>query len=372
MPCVGILGMRQVGKSTLLNRFAKSYETFDSPEFFHAFQKDSGFIHTAPYPLALDEVQKYPPAFDILKYAIDRGKRPGRFLISGSVRFSSRKAIRESLTGRISLIEIYPLTLAECNSQKLNNFLSFFLKSTSLAPIFTKMHPRFSDAQIFYYVKSGGLPGICFKREESHRVSQFENHIDTLLGRDIHFIYETQATLLQCRLLATELASIQGLPVNLADLSRKIGMSQPTVKKLLLAFEGIFLIRAHGDTYYLEDMGLSHHLHPVGTQLSKFDWIRLVYQELRSQIAAHHRFKAQLTTYTTRGGIDIPFFIRFTDKKSVAICVDIEQTVTQKSIKSLIWHKKKHPQSALVILSTIDTYQRLDNGIHVVPIRFLF
>jgi len=172
--------------------------------------------------------------------------------------------------------------------------------------------------------------------------------------------------------LATELASQQGLPINLAALSRKAGLSQPTVKKLLLAFEGVFFIRRHGDTYYLEDMGISHHLHPIDVKLSKFDWIRLAYQELRSQIAIHHRFQARLIKHTTRGGIDIPLLVDFVNKKSIAICVDIDQAVTQKSIKSLVWYKKKHPQTVPIILSTTTTYQQLDNGIHIIPIRWLF
>ena len=60
---------------------------------------------------------------------IDRKKIPGRYLVSGSVRFASRTGIRESLTGRITSIEILPLTIAECHSKPLNPLIDLLLNN---------------------------------------------------------------------------------------------------------------------------------------------------------------------------------------------------------------------------------------------------
>lgn len=81
-PCVGLLGMRQVGKTTLLKKYAADYRSFDVPEMTSYFEREGlGLLQATRKTLALDEVQKYPPVFDMLKHAIDSFKKPGRFFV---------------------------------------------------------------------------------------------------------------------------------------------------------------------------------------------------------------------------------------------------------------------------------------------------
>ena len=372
-PCLGILGMRQVGKSTLLKKFSNSYYSFDQPDFSIQFQRNSALLESSERPLALDEIQKYPPAFDALKYAIDQNKRPGQFLVSGSVRFSSKKQIRESLTGRISLIEVFPLTMAECHGKALSRFLQVLVeKSPKVWGGILEKNAWALTGQIQHYAVAGGLPGICFKRDESVRASQFENHIDTLLGRDIHMVYQTQTSLDQAKIIVTEIANTCGLPINNAHLARLAGLSQPTVKKLLLALEGIFLLRHYGSAYFLEDCGLSKHLVPLRGALSKWDWIHLIYHEFRVQLAIALRLKANVRPYTTRGGVAVPFLLDAKNGRKIAFCVDPNKTPTQKSLKSLSWCRKNHPDIHQVILSAAESYRILDSGIHIIPLNWVF
>src|SRR4051812_45070368 len=112
--------MRQVGKSTLLRQIGSSYLTLDQEEFLQKLDRgDWSEVESASPPAVIDEAQKSPRLFDRIKLLVDRRKRPGQFILTGSVRFLSRKQIRESLTGRTSLLELLPLTLAEAHSKPL-------------------------------------------------------------------------------------------------------------------------------------------------------------------------------------------------------------------------------------------------------------
>ena len=107
-PIVGILGHRQVGKTTLAESLGARYYTLDLRPTLESIQADPlGFLETQEkHPTVLDECQLLPDLFPALKERVRKKKRPGQFLLTGSVRFTSRKAIRESLTGRIVTFEL--------------------------------------------------------------------------------------------------------------------------------------------------------------------------------------------------------------------------------------------------------------------------
>lgn len=373
-PCVGVLGMRQVGKSTLLKKLSQQYHSFDDDDFLFKFSAASrNYIEEKTTPLAFDEIQKYPPAFDALKYSIDSHKKPGRFIISGSVRFSSRKQIRESLTGRIVILEVMPLTLSECHQRRPSLFFSLlgeFLDEKLIAKL--KSSAWASESQIQYYLQTGGLPGICFRRDESVRQQMLSNHLDTLLGRDIHLIVNTKLTINKLKDVLTAIAGEQSLPISYSKLSRIAATSVPTIQNLILAMQGLFLIRSFGKTYYIEDSGLSHFLHPSYGDFDRLKMIRSLYQELKVQFEIQGRYQANWEPYTTRGGIDIPFLVKFKEGKRVAIAVENESRVSDKTMKSLIWFKKRYPEAHLMALTRNSSPQILTSGIVCVPWTWVF
>jgi predicted AAA+ superfamily ATPase len=117
-PVVGLVGLRQSGKTTLL-RDQLSIENFvtldDDDNLVAALASPKIFLARQQSPTIIDEVQKAPKLFDAIKLSVDRQRRPGQFYITGSSQFSSRLGIRESLTGRIGICQLFPLTLAEAN-----------------------------------------------------------------------------------------------------------------------------------------------------------------------------------------------------------------------------------------------------------------
>jgi predicted AAA+ superfamily ATPase len=114
-PIVGVFGHRQVGKTTFVSHSVASYVTLDDEDQLKqalagakAFVAAHGMEQTV-----IDECQMAPPLFPALKEWVRTHPKPGQFVLTGSVRFTSRKAVRESLTGRMVSLELYPMVLSE-------------------------------------------------------------------------------------------------------------------------------------------------------------------------------------------------------------------------------------------------------------------
>ena len=175
-PVVAIQGARQTGKSFLareiigkrvpdstyvsLDDKAKQALAQDSPQTFLASLADS-------QPAIIDEAQKSPALFDAIKLVVDNDRRPGSFLLLGSTEFSLLQNIRESLTGRMGKIRLYPMTFWEAQG----------LPRKKTEP---------TRAQCLKYLDAGGMPGIAFVRERQVRADFFQDWIDLTCQRDIH------------------------------------------------------------------------------------------------------------------------------------------------------------------------------------------
>lgn len=373
-PCVGLLGMRQVGKTTLLKKFSRTYFTFDSPDFSFEFERRSAsLIEQAKIPIALDEIQKLPAAFDVVKYHADRVKRMGRFLLSGSVRFSSRKQIRESLTGRIVLIEILPLSLAECHNKACNVFLKMAVDTPNERIIGQLKKKAWAhDLDVLHYLKSGGLPGICFRRDEKIRHELMANHLDTLLGRDIHLVRQTNISLATLKQFLLQIARRQYETFSMSQIAHLVGVSHVTAQRLIEAMEALFLIRRHGSYFFIEDTGVSNHLNPIVNLGSKIDILRAIYHELRFQFQIYLRNLASFGSYATRGGIDVPFFVQHRNGSKLAIAVSEDALPTNKILKSLTWLKKKHPETRCFVLCQNNEPLITSNDVLCLPWLWIF
>ena len=107
----------------MLEKLGSSYSTLDRENTLLELEADTElFIQNRPRPFAIDEAQLAPRLFPALKEQVRIQKGMGQFLLSGSVRFTSRKAIRESLTGRISFVELLPFTRSEADGDPLPTF----------------------------------------------------------------------------------------------------------------------------------------------------------------------------------------------------------------------------------------------------------
>ena len=296
-PCLGIMGMRQTGKTTLAQSFGRQYFTFDEGALSARMERQGeGLLGTGPFPIVLDEVQKWPPIFDQLKLLIDRKRIPGRFIVTGSVRFASRKTIRESLTGRIVLLDLFPMNLSECHNRP-NAGTIRLMTGLSGEVLLERMRKRkwVRRSDVEHYSQGGGLPGICFRRDPVIRKRLFDQHLDTLLGRDLLLVSSTTLRQEQLRSLFQLIASQQGQPINIASMAREVGTSAPTAKKALNAFESLFLIRQHGRTYFVEDQGLASFATEGRYRTLRAPVLGLIYHELRVQLGVEPDLQLKLT-----------------------------------------------------------------------------
>ncbi len=176
-PVVGLLGPRQSGKSTIFRDLLewgdpKSLDSLELRE--EARRSPSTFLEKLPQPALIDEIQKAPELFDAIKLKVDRKRIPGAFLLTGSSGFSPRLGIRESLTGRIGLAELLPLTLSELQQKP-------FVQVSRLQ---AEGH-RFGVRELLPAVLSGGMPVPAFMRDRDQRDQYWSAWLQTTVYRDL-------------------------------------------------------------------------------------------------------------------------------------------------------------------------------------------
>src|SRR5579871_800270 len=120
-PVVMVNGPRQCGKTTLVRELASServYITLDDDTALAAARHDpTGFIRQLDYAI-IDEVQRAPELLRAIKKAVDSNRKPGRFLLTGSANIWTLPTVSESLAGRMEIINLLPLSLAEIKNRK--------------------------------------------------------------------------------------------------------------------------------------------------------------------------------------------------------------------------------------------------------------
>lgn len=111
MPAVVVTGARQTGKSTLAEHLVpggRRYRSLDDPDVLDAARRDPELPLGGRGPVTLDGVQRAPELLTAVKRAIDRERRPGRFLLTGSANLLLMKQVSESLAGRASHVTLWP------------------------------------------------------------------------------------------------------------------------------------------------------------------------------------------------------------------------------------------------------------------------
>jgi len=183
-PAVALLGPRQVGKTTLAREIAQGkaiYLDLERPaDLARLYDAETYLATVADQLVVIDEIQRMPQLFPILRALIDQNRRPGRFLLLGSASPALRRQSAESLAGRIEYLELAPFTLDEVgatpeNQQKLllrGGFPQSFLASSDKASL------RWRNAFIRTYLEQD-LPqlGINIPASQLRRFWQMLAHL---------------------------------------------------------------------------------------------------------------------------------------------------------------------------------------------------
>jgi hypothetical protein len=240
-PVVALLGPRQCGKTTLVRTFApgRAYVSLDEEALHKTARSDpTGFIASLPDPTTVDEVQRAPDLLQAIKLAVDRDRRPGRFLLTGSANLLQLPALSESLAGRMQILQLHTLTAAE-QARKPGAFLRTFLAGGLKSRILGG--PAEDPAALPTRLLAGGFPEPLGRSPVRARVWH-RDYVRTLIEHDVRDIARVKDAHELGRLL--ELLSLRTAELlNITVLSNELDLRRETVDQYLAILERLFLIR---------------------------------------------------------------------------------------------------------------------------------
>lgn len=192
-----LTGARQVGKTTLAKKlFANhKYISIEDPVLRMEYKKLTAAQWRKEYPKAiLDEIQKEPILIESIKSVYDQFKEP-RYVLLGSSQILLLQKVKETLAGRCSIFEIFPLTLPEIRSRSWQDPVKFsvfqsFGTTFKLPPFpgsfkLDKTHAIKSKA-LKHYLEFGGYPAIVDEEiSNTLKYEWLENYVKTYLERDV-------------------------------------------------------------------------------------------------------------------------------------------------------------------------------------------
>ena len=358
-PVVLLNGARQTGKSTLVQRLGKDthrarYLTFDDSGVLSAAKDDPvGFIRGFDEPVILDEVQRVPELFPVIKAEVDKERQAGQFLLTGSADVMLLPKLSESLAGRMEIHTLWPLSQGEIAGEK-ESFVDAILgDSLSLPSV-----PVEERDQILDLIITGGYPEILERKTESRRRAWFDAYITTILQRDVRDIANIEDLAVLPRLLSLLAARTTAL-VNYAEISRSTGIAQSTLKRYMALLEMAFLVQPvrawsgnlsqrliKAPKLFLNDTGLLVHMlgyskegflsdpNKLGPVLENF-----VVSELRKQITWSHT-RPGLFHFRTSSGREVDILLEDRTDRCTGIEVKSSATVNSGDFSGLRFLKQ--------------------------------
>ena len=316
VPAVALLGARQVGKTTLAKTLSQDidsiYLDLEAPEDLLKLSDPTSFLSAhADKLVILDEIQRSPELFPVLRGLIDKnreqGRRTSQFLLLGSASMDLMRQSSESLAGRISYIEMAGLNLAEIDGNQ---------------------HER----QTLWL--RGGFPDSYLAADDDMAMDWLENLIRTYLERDVPQMgFRVPATRL--RRLWTMLAHLQGETINYSRLASNLEVDAKTVSHYIDILTDLLLIRrfeplyanvkkrlVKSPRYYVRDSGILHRLLGINSYdellsnpvLGK-SWEGFVVENIHSVLPN----RAETWFYRTAAGAEIDLVIKMPSSEIWAV-----------------------------------------------------
>ncbi len=244
---VALIGPRQCGKTTLAREFLSpdslNYFDLEDPVSLARLEEPMTTLRDLRGLVVIDEIQRRPGLFPILRVLCDRQPLPARFLILGSASPDLQRQSAESLAGRLETITLGGFSLAEVGA----------------------------DAHLRHWLR-GGFPLAFLANSEEDSWVWRKNFVQTWLERDLPQLGISAPPALLFRFW-TMLAHYHGQIWNAAELARSLGVSEPTTRRYLDLLEGVFMVRqlkpwhanlkkrqVKSPKVYFRDTGLLHHL----------------------------------------------------------------------------------------------------------------
>ncbi|HLE30814.1 MAG TPA: ATP-binding protein [Anaerolineales bacterium] len=310
---VALIGPRQSGKTTLAREFVPgdslNYFDLEDPVSLARLDEPMTALRGLRGLIVIDEIQRRPDLFPLLRVLADRQPLPARFLILGSASPELLRRSSESLAGRLETIAIGGFSLAEVGV----------------------------SAQRPHWLR-GGFPLSFLASSDSDSLAWRKNFIQTFLERDLLQlgVRTPAATILR---FWTMLAHYHGQVWNAAEPARSLGVSEPTARRYLDLLEGLFMVRVlqpwHANLkkrqvkspkIYFRDSGLLHYLLGVRTELdlethpkSGASWEGYVVEEVLKAVAPDEAY-----FWATHGGAELDLLLLKQGRKVGVECKRVD------------------------------------------------
>jgi len=319
-PVVGIIGSRQTGKTTIAKLIRKQYPNsvyldlelpsdqnrLREPELYFNRYRDALVI--------IDEIQRTPSLFPLIRALVDQNRAPGRFLILGSASPDMIRKSSESLAGRVTYHELPPFQLDEVGNRK--------------------------DQATALWLR-GGYPDSFLARDMESSLNWREAFIRTYLERDVPQL-GIRVPAGQLRNFWTMIAHHHAQLWNASQIANSLGVSAPTVRHYLSILEDTFLVRqlqpfhanlkkrlVKAPKVFIRDSGLLHSLLGIGSMddlqgrpLVGHSWEGFVIEQIVAQLPP--RWEAFF--FRTAAGAEIDLILAHSGKNPIAVEIKFSAT----------------------------------------------
>jgi uncharacterized protein len=399
LPAIALEGAKGVGKTATAGRRARTILRLDRPEERALLEADPGRLARDPPPVLLDEWQRHPPAWDLVRRAVDDGAEAGRFLLTGSA--VPIGAPVHSGAGRIVRLRLRPLSLAERGLAAPSVSLRDLLAGDQ--PPLTGTHDVALPALLESLLASG-FPAIAAATPRSRR-ALLDGYLDQIVEREFAELGQPVRRPLTLRAWLTAYAAATATSTSYTRILNAAtpGEDDKPAKTTTIAYrevlEALYVLDplpawvptrnalarlAQAPKHHLADPALAARLlgigrdallageEPAATQLRLGDLTGRLFESLVTLSVRAYAQAAESRTahFRTHGGErEVDLLVERDDGRVIAIEVKLAPTVTDDDVAHLHWlrgHLGSDLLDAIVVTTGRHAYRRRD-GVGVVP-----
>jgi predicted AAA+ superfamily ATPase len=390
-PAILLCGARQTGKSTLVQSlgnkgYQPSYISFDHLNELNSAKQDPvGFIENLSSQVILDEVQYVPELFMTIKSSIDKNRKPGRFLLTGSANVLLSPRLSDSLAGRMEIITLWPLSQQEIQENDTDFITKLFDGDLP------KKLPKVSRDELEDMILKGGYPE-ALTRTGNRRAEWFSSYVRAILEKDVREFSDITDLTRFPRILSY-LAAQSATLLNLTSVSNAVDIPYSTLQRYLAYLQMTYLcvliqpwnanlgLRfVKSPKVLLNDTGLLTSL--LGVEKGRFAKDPTLFgavletfvgMELKKLIA-QSRTRAELFHFRTHSRKEIDFIIEARGGDIIGVEVKAASTIRGDEFDSLkqLAEKAKKKFTLGVVLYTGDSVLKFGDNMYALPISALW
>lgn len=393
-PAVFLCGARQTGKSTIAKQIAAdvtgaAYVTLDDWNILSAAQRNpAGFVAGLPEKVVIDEIQRAPQLLLSIKAEIDRNRKPGRFLLTGSANVLVLPHVSDTLAGRMEILTLWPFSQGELIGTKETFIDDVFSGAVVSKKNFEKVPPE----ALYRKIVTGGYPEIINREQPARRDAWFDGYIGTITQRDILELAKIEGQRYIPDLLHLLAGRCAGL-LSFSDLSRGLQIPQTSLKRYLALLESAFILYRvkswHGNfnarfikapKMYLNDTGLISYLLGVNAARLEKDPTtaghlveNFVVNELHKQVPISATNPA-LYHFRSHEGMEVDCIMEDRQGRCVGIEIKASSHISPDDCKGLNYlkeHLGKRFSRGIILYGGTQTIP-FDDAIHGIPISSLW